>query len=91
MICQSTGGGYGDVLERNPEAPPKPLPHYGPWGDDNTVIHATAWTTRGPARVAASMSQLPQIFPPNQNVLAIAAQQARMAERMARIAEMEQR
>jgi N-methylhydantoinase B/oxoprolinase/acetone carboxylase alpha subunit len=23
MICQGTGGGYGDVLERDPEAPPK--------------------------------------------------------------------
>jgi hypothetical protein len=80
MICQGTGSGYGDVLERDPEVPPKPLPCRGSRGDDNTVIHATAWTTRGPARVAVSVSRLPQIFPPDQDVLGITSLQARIAE-----------
>jgi len=136
MICQGTGGGYGDVLERDPEAvmtdvesgylssqtareiyfvvhdpatlavdsagteaaraaerqarlrrgrpyrefvkdwvtpePPAQLPYYGSWGDDNSIIHATAWSTHGPVRVAAPMSQLPQIFLPDPNVIALA-------------------
>ena len=144
MICQGTGGGYGDVLERDPEAvmadveagylsseaareiyfvvhdpdtlavdvagteaaraaerqarlrrgrpyaefvkawatpePPAHLPYYGSWGDDNSIIHATAWTTHGPVRVAAPVSQLPQIFLPDPNVVALAVQQARIAE-----------
>jgi hypothetical protein len=70
--------------------PPAHLPYYGSWGEDSTVIHATAWTTHGPVRVAAPMSQLPQIFLPDPNVLAIGAQQARIAELEARILELEQ-
>jgi hypothetical protein len=71
--------------------PPAHLPYYGSWGEDSTVIHATAWTTHGPVRVAAPMSQLPQIFLPDPNVLAIGAQQARIAELEARIWEREQK
>jgi acetone carboxylase, alpha subunit len=153
MICQGSGGGYGDVLDRDPESvlgdvaagylspetareiyfvvydegnptvdaeattaardaeraarktrgvpyaefvaswvtaePPSHLPHYGSWGDDNSVIHATAWTTHGPLRVAGPMSELPQIFLPDPNVLALAAQQARIAELEARLHEVE--
>jgi len=153
MICQGSGGGYGDVLERDPEAvmadveagylsgetareiyfvvydpdtlavdaeatqaardaerqarlgrgrpyqefvsqwvtpePPAHLPYYGSWGDDNGVIHATAWATSGPVRVAAPMDQLPQIFLPDPNVVALAVQQARIAELEARLAERE--
>ena len=153
MICQGSGGGYGDVLERDPaavvadveagylsgatareiyfvvydpdtlavdaeatraardaerqarlgrgrpyqefvsqwatEEPPAHLPYYGSWGDDNSVIHATAWATSGPVRVAAPMDQLPQIFLPDPNVLALAAQQARIAELEARLREQE--
>jgi N-methylhydantoinase B/oxoprolinase/acetone carboxylase alpha subunit len=155
MICQGSGGGYGDVLERDPEAvmadveagylsgetareiyfvvydpdtlavdaeatqaardaerqarlgrgrpyqefvsqwvtpePPAHLPYYGSWGDDNSVIHATAWATSGPVRVAAPMEQLPQIFLPDPNVVALAVQQARIAELEARLAERESR
>jgi acetone carboxylase, alpha subunit len=153
MICQGTGGGYGDVLERDPEAvmadveagylsseaareiyfvihdpgtlavdttgteaaraaerqarlrrgklytefvklwatpePPAHLPYYGSWGDDNGIIHATAWTTHGPVRVAAPVNQLPQIFLPDPNVVALAAQQARIAELETRVSELE--
>ena len=153
MICQGAGGGYGDVLERDPEAvmadveagylsseaareiyfvvhdaatlavdtagteaaraaerearlrrgrpygefvklwvTPEPvahLPYYGSWGDDNSIIHATAWTTHGPVRVAAPASQLPQIFLPDPNVIALAMQQARIAELQARVNELE--
>ena len=153
MICQGSGGGYGDVLDRDPESvladvaagylsaetareiyfvvydegnlavdaeattaardaeraarkargvpyaefvaswvtaePPAHLPYYGSWGDDNSVIHATAWTTHGPLRVAGPMSELPQIFLPDPNVLALAAQQARIAELEARLHEVE--
>jgi len=149
MICQGSGGGYGDVLERDPEAvmadveagylsqesareiyfvvhdpatlavdlaateaaragerqarrgrgrpyrdfvnewvtpePPQHLPYYGSWGDDNATIHATAWTTQGPVRVAGPMGQLPQIMLPDPNLLALAAQQARIAELEARL------
>jgi acetone carboxylase alpha subunit len=60
--------------------PPAHLPYYGSWGDDNAVIHATAWAMSGPVRVAAPMAQLPQIFLPDPNVLALAAQQARIAQ-----------
>jgi acetone carboxylase alpha subunit len=155
MICQGTGGGYGDVLERDPEAvmtdveagylssetareiyfvvhdpgtlavdtagteaaraterqarlrrgrpygefvtawttpePPAHLPYYGSWGDDNSIIHATAWTTHGPVRVAAPASQLPQIFLPDPNVIALAVQQARIAELETRLHELEGR
>ena len=144
MICQGAGGGYGDVLERDPEAvvadvaagylshevaraiylvvydeqnlavdteataaardaeraarrrrgrpyaefvadwvtaePPPHLPYYGSWGEDNRTIHATAWTTHGPVRVAAPMSELPPIMLPDPNVVALAGQQARIAE-----------
>ena len=144
MISQGSGGGYGDVLERDPEAvvadveagylshetareiyfvvydeenlavdatateqaraaernarkargvpfaefvkgwvtdePPAHLPYYGSWGPDNSTVHATAWTTHGPVRVAAPNSQLPQIFLPDPNVLAILGLQARVAE-----------
>jgi acetone carboxylase, alpha subunit len=153
MICQGSGGGYGDVLDRDPESvladvaagylspetareiyfvvydegnlavdaeattaardaergarkarslpysdfvaswvtaePPQHLPYYGSWGDDNSVIHATAWTSRGPVRVAGPMSELPPIMLPNPNVLALAAQQARIAELEARLRELE--
>ena len=153
MICQGSGGGYGDVLDREPEAvladvaagylspatardiyfveydegnlavdaeataaardaeraarkargvpyadfvaswvtaePPAHLPYYGSWGDDNSVIHATAWTTHGPLRVAGPMSELPQIFLPDPNVLALAGQQAKIAELEARLRELE--
>jgi hypothetical protein len=153
MICQGSGGGYGDVLDREPEAvladvaagylspgtardiyfveydeenlavdaeattaareaeraarkargvpyadfvaswvtaePPAHLPYYGSWGDDNSVIHATAWTTHGPLRVAGPMSELPQIFLPDPNVLALAGQQARIAGLEARLRELE--
>jgi hypothetical protein len=153
MISQGTGGGYGDVLERDPDAvmadveagylsneavsaiyfvvhdpdtlavdaaatevaraaerqarlrrgrpyaefvrlwvtpePPAHLPYYGSWGDDNGVIHATAWTTHGPVRVAAPTSELPQIFLPDPNVIALAVQQARVAELQTRVNELE--
>jgi hypothetical protein len=153
MICQGAGGGYGDVLERDPEAvmadveagylsseaareiyfvvhdpatlavdtagteaaraaerqarlrrgrpygefvklwvtpePPAHLPYYGSWGDDNSVIHATAWTTHGPVRVAAPANQLPQIFLPDPNVVALTAQHARIAELETRVSELE--
>ena len=67
--------------------PPSHLPYYGSWGDDSSVIHATAWTTHGPLRVAGPMSELPPIFLPDPNVLALAAQQARIAELEARLHE----
>ena len=153
MICQGAGGGYGDVLERDPEAvmadveagylsseaareiyfvvhdpatlavdtagteaaraaerqarlrrgrpyaefvklwvtpePPAHLPYYGSWGDDNSIIHATAWTTHGPVRVAAPANELPQIFLPDPNVVALAVQQARIAELETRVSELE--
>jgi acetone carboxylase alpha subunit len=153
MISQGSGGGYGDVLDREPESvladveagylshvtareiyfveydeqslavdaeatrsareaeraarkargvpysefvdswvtaePPETLPYYGSWGDDNSVIHATAWTTHGPVRVAGAMHQLPQIFLPDPNVLALAGQQARIVELEARLHELE--
>jgi acetone carboxylase, alpha subunit len=68
------------VSEWVTEEPPAYLPYYGSWGDDNSVIHATAWAMSGPVRVAAPMDQLPQIFLPDPNVLALAAQQARIAQ-----------
>jgi N-methylhydantoinase B/oxoprolinase/acetone carboxylase alpha subunit len=144
MISQGSGGGYGDVLERDPESvvadveagylspetardiyfvvfdeenlavdvaateqaraaerdarkargvpytefvenwvtaePPVHLPYYGSWGPDNTVVHATAWTTHGPARVAGPPAELPQIFLPDPNLLTILGLQARIAE-----------
>ncbi len=150
MICQGAGGGYGDVLERDPEAvladvaagylspevareiyfvvydkqnlavdvdvtaaardaeraarkrrgrpyaefvadwvtpePPAHLPYYGSWGDDNSTIHATAWTTRGPVRVAGPMSEVPPIHLPDPNVVALTAQQARIADLEAQVA-----
>jgi acetone carboxylase, alpha subunit len=153
MISQGSGGGYGDVLDREPESvladveagylshatareiyfvsydeqslavdteatqsareaeraarkargvpydefvgswvtaePPGTLPYYGSWGDDNSVIHATAWTTHGPVRVAGPMNQLPQIFLPDPNVLALAGQQARIVELEARLHQLE--
>jgi acetone carboxylase, alpha subunit len=153
MISQGSGGGYGDVLDREPESvladveagylshatareiyfvrydeqslaldpgatqsardaeraarkargvpygefvnawvtaePPEKLPYYGSWGDDASVIHATAWTTHGPVRVAGPMNQLPQIFLPDPNVLALAGQQARIVELEARLHELE--
>jgi len=152
MICQGAGGGYGDVLERDPEAvladaaagylspevareiyfvvydeqnlavdvdataaardaeraarkrrgrpyaefvadwvtpePPAHLPYYGSWGADNTTIHATAWTTRGPVRVAGPMSEVPPILLPDPNVVALAGQQARIADLEAQLAEL---
>jgi|SoiMethySBSTD1v2_1073268.scaffolds.fasta_scaffold39429_4 N-methylhydantoinase B/oxoprolinase/acetone carboxylase alpha subunit len=144
LICQGSGGGYGDVLERDPELvmadleadyispatardiyfvafdsetlavdaeatdaaraaerearklrgvpyaefvarwntpePPEHLPYYGSWGDDNAVIHATAWSTQGPARVKGPMAEIPPIYLPDPKDLAIAALQARVAE-----------
>ena len=151
MICQGSGGGYGDVLERDPEAviadleadyishdtargiyfvvydpetlavdveatqaaraaertarkergvpyaefirdwvtaePPAQLPYYGSWGADNTVIYATAWSTHGPARVSGSMAELPPIYLPDPKDVALAGQQARIAELESRLAE----
>ena len=52
--------------------PPAHLPYYGSWGDDNSVVHATAWSTHGSVRVAGPVSQLPQIFLPGPNVIALA-------------------
>jgi acetone carboxylase alpha subunit len=65
--------------------PPAYLPYYGSWGDDSGVIHATAWTTQGPVRVSGPASALPQIFLPDPNVIALAIQQARIAELEARL------
>jgi acetone carboxylase alpha subunit len=151
MICQGSGGGYGDVLERDPEAvisdleaeyisdhtareiyfvvydqetlavdveatqaardaertarkqrgvpyaefigdwvtaePPEHLPYYGSWGADNAVIYATAWSTQGPTRVRGSMAELPPIYLPDPKDLALAGQQARIAELESRLAE----
>jgi acetone carboxylase alpha subunit len=69
--------------------PPASLPYYGSWGDDNSVIHATAWTTHGPVRVAGPMNQLPQIFLPDPYVLALAGQQARLVALETRLRELE--
>ena len=69
--------------------PPAHLPYYGSWGDDNSVVHATAWSTHGPVRVAGPVSRLPQIFLPDPNVIALAGQQARIAELEARVHELE--
>jgi hypothetical protein len=66
------------------------LPYYGSWGDDNSIIHATAWAMSGPVRVAAPMAQLPPIMLPDPNVLALAAQQARIADLEARLREREE-
>jgi acetone carboxylase alpha subunit len=152
MICQGSGGGYGDVLERDPEAvmadleadyishptareiyfvvydeetlavdadatkaardaerdarkqrgvpyaefvqdwvtpePPEHLPYYGSWGDDNSIIHATAWSTNGPARVSGQMTELPPIYMPDPNVVALAKQQAQIEQLEARLAEL---
>jgi acetone carboxylase, alpha subunit len=60
--------------------PPAHLPYYGSWGPDSNVVHATAWTTHGPVRVSGPISQLPQIFLPDPNVLTILGLQARIAE-----------
>jgi acetone carboxylase alpha subunit len=151
MICQGSGGGYGDVLERDPEAvisdleadyishhtageiyfvvydqetlavdveataaaraverearkergvpyaefirdwvtaePPSHLPYYGSWGADNTVIYATAWSTHGPARVSGPMAELPPIYLPDPKDVALAGQQARIAELESRLTE----
>jgi acetone carboxylase alpha subunit len=144
MICQGSGGGYGDVLERDPEAvmadleadyishwtareiyfvvydeqtlavdaeataaaraaerearkqrgipyaefvqgwvtpePPRHLPYYGSWGDDNEVIHATAWSTLGPVRVSGPMGSLPPIYLPDPKDVRIAQLEARLSE-----------
>ena len=69
--------------------PPAHLRYYGSWGEDNRIIHATAWTTHGPVRVAAPVNQLPQIFLPDPNVVALAVQQARIAELETRVIELE--
>jgi N-methylhydantoinase B/oxoprolinase/acetone carboxylase alpha subunit len=153
MICQGSGGGYGDVLERESEAvmtdleaeyishwtareiyciaydedtlavdpaataaareaerearkqrgipyaefieawvtpePPEHLPYYGSWGDDNRLIHATAWSTHGPARVSGAMAELPPIYLPDPKDLALLGQQAQIAELQARLGELE--
>ena len=144
MICQGSGGGYGDVLEREPQLvmhdleagylspmtareiyfvvfdertlavdeegtraarqaerdarkqrgipyaafveewvtpePPKHLPYYGSWGDDTSIIFATAWTTRGPVRVKGAMHELPPIMLPDPKDLSLLGAQARIAE-----------
>ena len=51
-LCR--GRPYTEFVElwATPEPPPH-LPYYGSWGGDNGIIHATAWTTHGPVRVAA--------------------------------------
>jgi len=87
-----SGRPYGEFVTAwtTPE-PPAHLPYYGSWGDDNSIIHATAWTTHGPVRVAAPASQLPQIFLPDPNVIALAVQQARIAELETRLHELEGR
>ena len=43
-------------------------------------MHATAWTTHGPSRVAGPIAELPQIFLPDPNLLTILGLQARIAE-----------
>ena len=154
MISQGSGGGYGDVLERDPEAviadleadyishwtareiycvvydedtlavdpvataaardaerearkhrgvpyaefvsewvtsePPEHLPYYGSWGDDSSVIHATAWSTRGPVRVRGAMPELPPIYLPDPKDLALLHQQAQIEQLEGRLAELEQ-
>ena len=42
-------------------------------------MHATAWTTHGPVRVAGPIAELPQIFLPDPNLLTILGLQARLA------------
>jgi acetone carboxylase, alpha subunit len=155
MICQGSGGGYGDLLERDPEAviqdleadyisdrtareiyfvvydeetlgvdveatqaareaertarrrrgipyaefvrkwvtaePPEHLPYYGSWGDDNAVIYATAWSTQGPTRVSGTMGELPPIYLPDPKDVALAAQEAKIAELEGRVTELEGR
>ncbi|HTP20915.1 MAG TPA: hypothetical protein VMJ65_15010, partial [Solirubrobacteraceae bacterium] len=155
MICQGSGGGYGDLLERDPEAviddleadyisdrtareiyfvvydeetlavdveatqaareaeraarrrrgipyaefvrkwvtaePPEHLPYYGSWGDDNAVIYATAWSTQGPTRVSGAMGELPPIYLPDPKDVALAAQEAKIAELEGRVTELEGR
>ena len=50
---KARGVPYAEFVENWVTAePPAHLPYYGSWGPDNTVVHATAWTTHGPARVA---------------------------------------
>jgi len=75
-------------LWATPEPPPH-LPYYGSWGGDNGIIHATAWTTHGPVRVATPADQVPQIFLPDPNVVALAVQQARIAELETRVSGLE--
>jgi acetone carboxylase, alpha subunit len=153
MISQGSGGGYGDALERDPEAviadleadyishwtareiycvvydedtlavdpiatalardaerearkergvpyaefvsewvtsePPEHLPYYGSWGDDNSVIHATAWSTRGPVHVCGAMAELPPIYLPDPKDLALLVQQGQIEQLEARLAELE--
>ena len=143
MMCQGSGGGYGDVLERDPEdvmadleagyisaetatdiyfcvfdhdtlavdadatdqaragerharlergrpypefvedwvttTPPQYLPYYGSWGDDKSIIHATAWSATGPVRLALPMVQMPPIMLPDPKDLTIAGLQAEIA------------
>jgi acetone carboxylase alpha subunit len=72
---------YAEFVEKWVTAePPAHLPYYGSWGPDNSVIHATAWSTHGPVKVAAPMSQMPQIFLPDPNLLTILGLQAHIAE-----------
>ena len=68
--------------------PPDHLPYYGSWGDDNSVIHATAWSTHGPARVSGPMTELPPIYMPDPKDLALAKQQAQIEQLEARLAEL---
>src|SRR5258708_33850678 len=69
--------------------PPAHLPYYGSWGGDNSIIHATAWTTHGPVRVTAPLSPLPPLFLPDPNVLTVRPHHARNAEPAARVAQLE--
>ena len=69
--------------------PPEHLPYYGSWGDDNGLIHATAWSTHGPARVSGAMAELPPIYLPDPKDLALLGQQTQIAELQARLAELE--
>ena len=69
--------------------PPEHLPYYGSWGDDNSVIHATAWSTRGPVRVRGAMAELPPIYLPDPKDLALLHSRLRSTSSSRRLAELE--
>ena len=66
---KARGVPYAEFVENwVTDEPPAHLPYYGSWGPDNTIVHATAWTTHGPAKVAGPATELPQIFLPDPNL-----------------------